>query len=301
MKLLAVLLLLVGIVSLGWGTYSYFNKYFFVEKDCVCARVEIRMGYRPVRNEGMIVDWAPANDLSVPAGHFGRLAGGEEAVAQISGGRSLLKVVWATDNDPFLVASLENRDNQYWILSDLVDRVDCRNIPPPTPTPLPPTPTPTPEPTPDLTPEPTPTSEPTVTPEPTPEVVAPTWNIPSLNARVTDIRFFESDYEQTPREQRVYSRKFSNSDARYICWELNLSYPNREYAVPLLIKVVWYRPDGTQYAEQTKQVIIQQGWASSSHSLGRGWREAGNWRVGIYRVDLLVDDQKVATGTFEIF
>lgn len=292
MKFLAVLLLLVGITSLGWGIYPYFSKYVFGEKVCVCARVEIRIRYKPVRNEGAIIDWEPINDLAVLAGHFGRIAGGEEAVAQISGGRSLLKVVWATDNDPFLVASLGSTDKQYWVLSDLMDRVDCRKIPPPTPTP-----TPTPEPT----PEPTPIPEPTATPEATPEVGPPTWNIPSINAKVTDLRFFETGYDQTPHDQRVYSRKFPKSEARYICWELNLSYSRMEYNVSLVVRPAYYRQDGTQFAEQTKQMIIQQGSSSSWYSYGRGWREPGNWNVGTYRVDLFVDDQKVATGTFEIY
>lgn len=308
MRILAVLLIIIGITSLGVGLYSRFSQYFFPEKECVCAKVEIRTRYKAVRNDRAIVDWEPASDLEVYPGKYGRLVKGEES--KIGDGRTLWKIVWASEADPFLVSAPENSLSQVWILSELVDRVDCRKIPPPLPTPAPtPVPTPTPEPTP--TSEPTPAPEPTPTPVPTPAptaipeaapiVIAPSWAVPSLNAKVTDLRFFEKAAgDVPPHDQRVYSRQFAKSAARYIQWEINLSFPQREYAVSLLVKAIWHRPDGSQ-SEQQGTMIAKVGWSSMYYGLGWGSAEAGHWATGTHMVEIFIENQKVAAASFEIY
>ena len=51
--------------------------------------------------------------------------------------------------------------------------------------------------------------------------------IPSLNAKVTALYFFESgyNYEGAPYGKRNYKTEFQKSSTRYVNWELNLKYP----------------------------------------------------------------------------
>jgi tetratricopeptide (TPR) repeat protein len=44
----------------------------------------------------------------------------------------------------------------------------------------------------------------------------PTGTIPSIDARVTSLRFFESDYQAPPREQRAYTQRFDRAQTRYV-------------------------------------------------------------------------------------
>ena len=84
--------------------------------------------------------------------------------------------------------------------------------PPPTPAPTatpipPPTPAPTPAP-----PKPTPGTSPRVTPPPLAEA-EPLVYIPSLNARVTELRFYEKEFGlNLPSDARVYKQTFSSPD-----------------------------------------------------------------------------------------
>jgi hypothetical protein len=53
----------------------------------------------------------------------------------------------------------------------------------------------------------------------------PTGTIPSLDATVTSLRFFESDYQAPPREQGAYTQRFDRAQTRYVHWELTLEHP----------------------------------------------------------------------------
>ena len=39
----------------------------------------------------------------------------------------------------------------------------------------------------------------------------------------------------------------------------------------------------------------------SWHTTGWGWEQPGNWSVGIYRVDLYIEDQLIVEDFFEIY
>jgi hypothetical protein len=45
---------------------------------------------------------------------------------------------------------------------------------------------------------------------------------------------------------------------------------------------------------------IEAGWTGSSHSGGKGWREAGHWKVGEYRVSCMVEGRTIASGAFQV-
>ena len=143
------------------------------------------------------------------------------------------------------------------------------------------------------TPQPPPTA-PAATPE-------PEWNIPSLQANIENLRFFEAPQQQPPREERVYSQRFAQSEARYIYYEINLAYPEHSQAVDFALDVVYRNPDGSAFAEFTGNHRIEADWTSSWHSKGWGWDDPGKWPVGTYGVELYVEGELIATGSFEIY
>ena len=143
--------------------------------------------------------------------------------------------------------------------------------PPPTPAPTatpipPPTPAPTPAP-----PKPTPGTSPRVTPPPLAEA-EPLVYIPSLNARVTELRFYEKEFDlNLPSDARVYKQTFSSRTTRAIGWEVHLVYPPQPEGIEYEIEYVFYRPNGT-ILRRAANAHIEAGWTSS-------------WRSGLEAID----------------
>ena len=173
----------------------------------------------------------------------------------------------------------------------------------PTPTPKPsPTPTPTPSPTPTPnatpTPPPTPTPTPSPTPAPTPAPPKPTRTpaprvtpppaaeaeplpyVPSLNARVTGLRFFEQEFDPyLPSDARVYKKTFSHQTTRVVGWEVRLAYPPQPERIKYEIEAVYYRPDGTVFSRRSLDSYVDAGWTGSRRS----------WRTGVAVASTVAD------------
>ena len=126
------------------------------------------------------------------------------------------------------------------------------------------------------------------------------FDIPSISADVSILKFFEGNHEGVPSRERVYKDFFIKSDARYIWWELNLTHPAPGEQRNFQIESMYYRPDGSILGQQTVRTYIAPERTSSNHQQGWGWRTAGNWPPGIYRVDLYIERQKIASRSFEI-
>ena len=184
--------------------------------------------------------------------------------------------------------------------------------PAPTATPVPtaiPTPVATPTPTivptatavPTATPEPNPTPVPTPTPNPV-ATIRPNFTglIPSLTARVTALRFFETGDVLVPTVDRVYRPTLNQSTTRSVAWELNLAHPPPASQTAFTVDAVYYRPDGSVQASLTHAANLPAASTLSSNASGSGWTLPGNWPIGIYKVDLSVDSKLVASGEFEI-
>jgi hypothetical protein len=178
-----------------------------------------------------------------------------------------------------------------------------------TPTPLPtntPTPAPTPTPVPTNTPTPAPTPTPViivVTPTPlpvTPTPISEEQHIPSLNASVRQLRFYEGGEERVPVEERVYGHRFTRATTRFIWWELCLDYPPPGRRIDFDIWAVYYT-DGSLFGENLQHTYLPADWTASCHQWAKGWNEPGKWSVDFYRVDVYIDEQKVATESFEIY
>jgi tetratricopeptide (TPR) repeat protein len=145
----------------------------------------------------------------------------------------------------------------------------------------------------------------------------PTGHIPSINAKVTSLRFFETPPPPNvvPRARRVYSNRFSRSQVRRIFWELDLEHPAPGRRVNFVIDSMWYSPTSTgQGTRLSMQASLQRDWTWSYWHYGgevigkwkviepggRVYSKEEPWPVGPYRVDIYIGGAKVTSGTFEI-
>jgi hypothetical protein len=125
--------------------------------------------------------------------------------------------------------------------------------------------------------------------------------IPIPGAKVTGLRFYEGGFNAPSLDQRRYVTRFSSPQTRYVWFELGLEYPPPGRRIEFPIKAVWYRPDGSVLTRQTLEGVVEADWNNSYHSQAWGAEQAGSWKPGEYRVEVFVEGQKVANGSFEIY
>jgi len=124
--------------------------------------------------------------------------------------------------------------------------------------------------------------------------------IPSLDAKVKSLRFFESGYEPAQMGERAYDRQFRRDRSRYVNWEIHLTHRAREEGRDFQIDEIWYKPDGSVLAKQKLKSHLQESWLYSYHYHSWGWDEPSHWPLGKYRVELYVDGARIAAGSFTI-
>jgi len=125
--------------------------------------------------------------------------------------------------------------------------------------------------------------------------------IPVLNAKVAGLRFYESGPDILPLNERVYKGTFATSTTRYINWELTLQHPQPNQRIDFRAAAIYYRPDGSIMTEHGINTYLESNWIDSFHTSGWGWPEPGNWKTGEYAVEIFVNDQKVANGSFSVY
>jgi hypothetical protein len=79
----------------------------------------------------------------------------------------------------------------------------------------------------------------------------------------------------------------------------NLLWNISEHTHTLAARI--YTSDGSLYVETTYQAVVKPEWGPSMYTLGWGSVEAGNWPVGTYRVEILIDGRLVTEGYFTIY
>ncbi|MBI9043952.1 MAG: serine/threonine protein kinase [Anaerolineaceae bacterium] len=139
------------------------------------------------------------------------------------------------------------------------------------------------------------------------------WDIPYLNADVMALDLFETPSEILPVDDRIYLREFSKETTRFIGWELTLSHdaPGEETPfnlsqefIPLNVPVC--NDPNADYnfcnAELTStEFVMEADWVNSFWWWSYGWEEPGNWSEGIYQLNIYIEDEQVASQTFEIY
>ena len=121
--------------------------------------------------------------------------------------------------------------------------------------------------------------------------------VPSLNASVAGVRFFEGPKDLPPLKERIYSTVFSESRARFIDWELHLKYPKPGRTIDFVVHYRYYDNKGILLTKYDVNTHIEATWTSSYHA---GGFKAKSWAPGTYRADFYIAGDKVASGTFEV-
>jgi len=133
----------------------------------------------------------------------------------------------------------------------------------------------------------------------TPPAAPKDYAIPSLRADVVQLRFYASGPEFVPVTNREYATTFPAAQSQFIAFQLDLDHPAVDSTRTFTMVCTYTWPDGsTSPVEVDGQ--IEAGWTGSSHSGGKGWREAGHWKVGEYRVSCMVEGRTIASGTFQV-
>jgi hypothetical protein len=134
-----------------------------------------------------------------------------------------------------------------------------------------------------------------------PPAATPASGLPIPGVKVAAVQFYESPHDAAvEKSQRVYRYGFDRFTTRSIYWELDLSFPPPGQRIDFQVEAFWYKADGTQMTHQTISAFVNPDWATSWHTLGFGFVEPGHWIPGTYRVDLYFQNQRIASGTFQI-
>jgi len=193
-------------------------------------------------------------------------------------------------------------------------------------------PTPKPEPTatrvrptwtsvPTYTPTPTPPLEPTVVSIPL-ELGNPTWFIPSVEATVEHLKFYETDnynwcgpntYDLSAGfictdslgldwDERQYRYSFEQDSTHYIAWELYLTHPIVKKIGEGKYDVEWaYYKDGSRFDGGYDLSYVPIYSPTSRISQGLGEAKPGYFDPGSYTAQFYVDGVLVAQGTFVVY
>lgn len=129
--------------------------------------------------------------------------------------------------------------------------------------------------------------------------VEPTNYISSLDATVTDLRFFESGYDQ-PQYNEYYS-SFARNETRYINWEIRTVHPPADEDRQVEITHIYYRSSGVIEQINKATYTFPAGWSETWQSWGYGYDQPARWTRDTYYVEILIDNVVVAAGSFEIY
>jgi hypothetical protein len=138
-------------------------------------------------------------------------------------------------------------------------------------------------------------------PPPPPPPPLQSWGIPIPGLKTPIVQFYEGPHDKTPeKSERVYRYAFASASTRTIYYEVDLNFPKPSQQINFKMTAHWIKPDGSQMGQQSLDAYVKPEWATSWHSQGWGWVDAGHWGIGTYRLDVYVGDMRVASGTFNV-
>jgi hypothetical protein len=124
--------------------------------------------------------------------------------------------------------------------------------------------------------------------------------IPSIEATVTEMFFFESGFEEIPRDEWIYKFNFPRAETRYINWELRLEHNPASEDRSFELTYIYRDQDGHDLIREKDHFKIYAYQNSSYHYLGWGWHDPGNWKTGRYSVDLIINDSPIARNFYSV-
>ncbi len=120
-----------------------------------------------------------------------------------------------------------------------------------------------------------------------------------LGAEVDQLVFFESASGMVGKSERSYSSDFVRGLVRCMNWEIDIRHPQHPSRQEFTIRSQLYSPDGGSLAQQELNTFVEPAWTSSYHA-NQWCREAADWVPGVYRLNLYVGGQEIASNSFTI-
>jgi hypothetical protein len=128
-------------------------------------------------------------------------------------------------------------------------------------------------------------------------------NADSTNAgglRLIAVKFFESDSKLPALEDRTFETIFSQSQSRFIDWQLEFRRQPTVNSATIRIEALYYHPDGRLYTRSTSSCTVRARYAGVVCSSGRGSPKPGSWDKGLHTVDFYVEGRKLYSSGFEV-
>ncbi len=145
-------------------------------------------------------------------------------------------------------------------------------------------------------------SNPSPQPIPAPDQPGRNGGLPLPGVKVEALQFYEGPSSGgVENSARVYRTSFDHQSARSIFWELDLSYQPPGRRVDFTLDAFWYRPDGSELRHQTLNTYVGSDWKNATPAFGYGWKDAGYWQKGSYRVEIRYGGVRVTSGTFQVY
>lgn len=127
------------------------------------------------------------------------------------------------------------------------------------------------------------------------------WWLSNDLYRGASLRFFNSGKDMSAHGQRFYATSFKAGRARYICFELDLSYWRQFRRRSLNLTSVWRQKDGAELYREQHHFQVQPGWQGSVHASGWGDSEPGSWNRGSYYVEIFDGERRITRGKFVVY
>ena len=125
--------------------------------------------------------------------------------------------------------------------------------------------------------------------------------LPTLNAELSDVRLFEGGKATLPESDRIYSKRFSRSECRFIYLEMHLRSLGMGKEGKAAFDLIWYYPDGEVMSrDSNREWDLRDGWNRTWIAYGQGFERPGNWRFGDHKVQVFFESKLVATAAFTI-
>jgi hypothetical protein len=141
------------------------------------------------------------------------------------------------------------------------------------------------------------------TPPPPPNIPAAKLQEPPppiKEKELETLRFYESKSSAViPYDKRIYKNEFIASKSNFINWELNFQHSIPAKKVEYDIEAVWTRSeDKVVYRQKLHAIIDPAKKLPPASSLWGNADDGKAWKPGIYVVELFVNGQKIADGSF---
>ena len=131
----------------------------------------------------------------------------------------------------------------------------------------------------------------------------PTGHIGPLNGRIGSLRFFDAGPPLPRAQDRRYATQFSASGTKSIGWQLDVKHEAAGRWRPLTFEALWYRADAGDRRlvhRKVTQVAVSADWTNTSFDDDSDVLPGGWPTPGTYLLDLYLERQKVAGGSFTV-